>query len=76
MRNLSRMSFLLLLVAVLWIAGAIAFFVLRRARAGMLPLALPVGMLALGAAFLAVFFYFRQLTAERRPGKKRGNKHE
>lgn len=74
MRDLAKVSVLLLIVGVLWIAAVGAFFVLYFVKAGMLPLALPVGMLALGAAFLGAFFYFRRFSAERGPEKKEGKR--
>ena len=58
-----KLGYLILVLAALWLAAAVYFFVLHFAGSGMIPLAVPVVLLVMSAACAAAFFWFRKLTA-------------
>ena len=56
--------FLLLVLAVLWLAAAAIFFILHFAGTGMIPLYMPILLLAVSAACFFGFFCLRRLSAD------------
>ncbi len=62
--NAFKMSIMLLLVALLWLAGAVVFFILYFLWKGIITLTVPILMLVMSVLAFGVYFLLRRLLSD------------
>ena len=65
-----KLNRFLLVLAVLWLAAAVWFFILHFRGEGVIPLALPVLFLVVSAVFVLFYFHIRKLLKQLRSETK------